>query len=286
MEKGITSFYGYVIPMEDRIKAIKKAGFDRVMCAADPKYEVHNGPLTEQIRLIKEYGLKLGSLHARYDESIAHLFWEEGEVGESVMQGFIDDVLMCAKYSFTCLVMHIYGKPSPVGDLRFEKILKVAKENNVILAIENLIDLTPFDYLLTKYTDENVKVCLDIGHINCFSRDNIVYNKYGHRIVTTHLHDNNGLNDLHTTTLLAKDPLVKFKYPDSKLYHNDIQFVDWEAFADCVAKHNLDIALDYELNNNVLNCADIPQDIMLNQCMKEILELEEKIANKKRQYNN
>lgn len=284
MEKGITSFYGYNIPMEDRIIAIKNAGFDRVMCATDPRYEIHNGPLTEQIRLIKHYGLKLGSLHAMYDENIAHLFWEEGDIGEQITQTFIDDVILCAKYNFTCLVMHIYGKPSKIGDLRFEKILKVAKENNVILAIENLIDLIPFDHLLSKYTDENVKVCLDIGHINCFSRDNIVYEKYGNRIITTHLHDNNGLYDLHTTTILAKDPNIKFKYPDSKLYHTDIQFVDWNKFAECVVKHNLDIALDYELNNNVLACQDIPQVDMLNQCMKEIKELENLIETKKTQH--
>lgn len=277
MKKGITSFFGYHQPMEENIKQIKNAGFDRVMCATDTKYEKQNGTLDSQVNLIKKYGLELGSLHAKYDEDIAEMFFEEGETGEKITKDFMDDILLCEKYGFTCLVMHIYGKPSEVGAERFSRIVKFAKEHNVILAVENLIDLAPFDYLLERFTDENVKVCLDIGHRNCFSRDNIVYEKYGDRIITTHLHDNDGLYDLHTTTLLAKNPDTKTKYPDSKVYQTSRQNVNFDEFVECVKKYNLDIALDYELNNNIMGCDKISPEDMLRQCYIEAKELGRKI---------
>lgn len=277
MEKGITSFFGYHQPMEENIKQIKNAGFDRVMGATDPRYEKYNGTLDSQVKLIKKYGLKLGSLHARYDEDFAEEFWNEGPLGDRVEEDFIKDIIICEKYQFTCLVMHIYGKPSEIGDRRFERLIKEAKKHNVILAIENLIDLTPFEHLLSKYKDENVKVCLDIGHINCFSRDNIVYEKFGDRIITTHLHDNNGIYDLHTTTKLAKNPNTKYKYPDAVTYHNDNQYVNFDKFVECVKKYNLDIALDYELNNNIIDCDLISPNEMLAQCIKEAKDLENKI---------
>lgn len=277
MEIGITSFYGYNIPMEERIKQIKNAGFDRVMCATDVKYQKSNGTLESQVELIHKYGLKLASLHAKYDEAIAEKFWEEGEIGESITQGFLDDILLCEKYKFTCLVMHIYGKPSPIGDERFERIIKFAKAHNVILAVENLIDLDPFDHLLSKYNDENVKVCLDIGHRNCFSRDKIVYEKFGHRIITTHLHDNDGMRDLHTTTKLAKLESITSIYPNGKLYCTTRQNVNWEEFIDCIIKYNLDLNLDFELNNNVTAREEILPEEMLTQCMMEAKALRQKI---------
>lgn len=280
MKKGITSYFGYHQPMEENIKQIKKAGFDRVMCATDPKYEKFNGTLESQVELIKKYGLELASLHARYDEDIAEEFWNEGEVGEKITEDFIEDIKLCNKFNFTCLVMHIYGKPSTIGDKRFERLIAEAKKYNVILAVENLIDLTPFYHLLTKYTDDNVKVCLDIGHINCFSRGDDIYKTFGNRIITTHLHDNDGLRDLHTTTLLAKSNPTP-KYPDAELYQHDIQFVNWNDFIDCFVKNNLDLCLDYELNNSI-QCQNIPSTTMLNQCFKEACELEQKILSLKK----
>ena len=278
MEKGITSFFGYRQPMEENLKQIKNAGFDRVMCATDPKYESQNGTLESQVDLIHKMGLKLGSLHARYDEKIAELFWVKGSIGDKIMEDFITDIMLCKKYGFTCLVMHIYGKPSEIGDKRFEHIIEVAKENNVILAIENLIDLTPFEHLLTKYNDDIVKVCLDIGHINCFTRNNnIVYEKFGNRIITTHLHDNDGRHDLHTTTLLAKNPKSHYKWIPDEPDNTNIINVNWQDFVDCIKKYNLDLALDYELNNNVTNCGNYAPDEMLTQCFKEACELENKI---------
>lgn len=277
MEKGITSYFGYRQPMEDNIKQIKNAGFNRVMCATDPQYEKYNGTLDSQVELIKKYGLKLGSLHARYDENFAEEFWNEGPLGDKIEEDFITDIILCEKYQFTCLVMHIYGKPSEIGDRRFERLINEAKKHNVILAVENLIDIEPFIHLLSKYKDDNVKVCLDIGHINCFSRDNIIYEKFGDRIVTTHLHDNDGIYDLHTTTKLAKNINTKYKHSNVPTYHNDRQYVDFDKFAFYVKKYNLDIALDYELNNNIIDCDLTPSNEMLAQCIKEANELESKI---------
>ncbi len=78
-----------------------------------------------------------------------------------------------------------------------------AEKNNVRLAIENLFDEpeqfgeTFFDTLLEKYPPELVGYCFDSGH--ALINDRVHYiERYGHRLIVTHLHDNDGQSDLHS----------------------------------------------------------------------------------------
>jgi sugar phosphate isomerase/epimerase len=77
-----------------------------------------------------------------------------------------------------------------------------AEKNNVRLAIENLFAEPEqfgepfFDALLEKYPPELVGYCFDSGHALINNRVHYV-ERYGERLLVTHLHDNDGQNDQH-----------------------------------------------------------------------------------------
>lgn len=48
MDKGISFYFGYDIPPEERIELIKKAGFNCVITSCDKKFDAENGSLSSQ----------------------------------------------------------------------------------------------------------------------------------------------------------------------------------------------------------------------------------------------
>ncbi|WP_457569333.1 sugar phosphate isomerase/epimerase family protein [Desulfurobacterium sp.] len=69
------------------------------------------------------------------------------------------------------------------------------------IAVENVFDEVP-DYLneiLEKVNAENIGVCIDVGHLNLFSKLPLKdwLNYFNNKIFEFHIHDNDGINDLH-----------------------------------------------------------------------------------------
>ncbi|WP_456397631.1 sugar phosphate isomerase/epimerase family protein [Desulfurobacterium sp.] len=69
------------------------------------------------------------------------------------------------------------------------------------IAIENVFDEVP-DYLneiLEKVNTSNIGVCIDVGHLNLFSKLPLKnwLNYFNNKIFEFHIHDNDGIDDLH-----------------------------------------------------------------------------------------
>lgn len=87
-----------------------------------------------------------------------------------------------------------------------KELLKEAKENDVVICLENMPMLEfslakPDDILcfVKQINDDNFKICLDTGHVNVFSELSIgdVVRKSGNEIRVLHVHDNINKQDLH-----------------------------------------------------------------------------------------
>jgi len=76
----------------------------------------------------------------------------------------------------------------------------VAERTHCRIALENVFDEVP-DHLerLLEQLPENVGVCIDIGHLNLFSKEplEVWIEKFRDRIFEFHVHDNSGENDEH-----------------------------------------------------------------------------------------
>ena len=118
MKKGISFFFGYDTEPEQRAKMIKDYGFDTVIANADKRLDKQNGTFKQQIKLFKKYGLELSSLHMSYRAEDLPNFWREGKAGDILTKNLIRDVKLAHKYGFTCVVVHLYGTYSPIGEQR------------------------------------------------------------------------------------------------------------------------------------------------------------------------
>lgn len=224
MNKGIAFYFGYLIQPEERVKLIKDAGFDSVITTNDKRWEWQNGSLRQQIKLLKKYGLKWTSLHMGYIREELPAFWKEGKLGERLKKDLIKDVKLAKKYGFTCVVVHLVGEYSKLGESRLLEVLKFCEKLKVPLAIENLSQLDLFKAVFENIKHPMLKFCLDIGHNNAYTPDFDYFKDYDDKLITLHLHNNDGTGDQHT------------------LYGN----VDWEKLGKNLKNHK-DISLDFEL---------------------------------------
>ncbi len=74
-----------------------------------------------------------------------------------------------------------------------------ASKQNFIIAWENTYepDFLLFDEMLTQ--NKNTKFCIDVGHLNCFSKHSIedYFNHFNSNVIHAHIHDNLGNEDSH-----------------------------------------------------------------------------------------
>ena len=255
MNKGISFYFGYLQEPEVSVKMIKEAGFDCVITSTDKKYDNQNGTLKEQVKLFKKYGLKLSSLHGRYDKNWSRLLWIKGIKGYFVYKKLVQDIKLAHKYGFTCVVMHLYGEPSQIGLKRLKKVLKYCEKYNVPLAIENIRKRECLDYVFKNINSDYLKFCFDIGHSNVFAVNDDYLKDYGNKLYCLHLHDNMGQNDDHTLN----------KYGN----------IDWEKFALCLKELNYQNNLDYEILMNVKDNETAEET--LKEVLKQAKELEQLI---------
>lgn len=259
MKKCISLFFGFLSPVEERIKKIKEAGFDGVITTADPRFDYQNGKLSKQMKLFKKYGLGVSSLHARYVKEELPKFWLEGKDGDKIKKDIIKDVKLAKKYGFKCVVVHMRGFYSKIGEKRFMDILKVCEKYNIPLAVENLLSSKIFMDIFKNISHPYLKFCYDSGHDHCDHSNFDYLSLYADKLVTLHLHDNDGTDDHHTL--------------------NQLGTTDWDMIASKLAKINPNINLDYELIY-VKKVQGYSEDDVLRETKQQADELEQMINEK------
>lgn len=255
MNKGVRFYFGYDIDKRLRAKLIKEAGFDSVITSYDKKYQKVNGSLRFQAKEIKKYGLRPSSLHFRYETEDLPDFWEEGKKGEKAKKSLIQDVKNAKKYGFTCVVVHLAGTYSSIGEKRLLEVLEICQKINIPLAIENIGEAELFITVHEKISHPMLKVCFDVGHQNVFDKDFDVVDYCDEKIITLHLHNNDGTADQHSL----------------------VGNIDWEKLGEKLKNHK-DISLDFELKGGLPH---LSTEEYLKEVKKLADVLEHYIQNKK-----
>ena len=208
----------------DILKNIAQSNFKNVMLSFKSK------DIEDSIKNISDLGLEIVYFHI--DNKYANDLWARGEAVESYIQDVIGQIEICGKYKIPIAVMHATQgspsdfslKPNEEGLKNFDRILKVAKKNNVKIAIENIdrIGIKNMCYLLDNIKDENLGFCYDVGHHHLYNPKTDLLKKYGDRLFAIHLHDNlmdwvpgyDYTRDLH---LLPFDGKINFEKVCKKL---------------------------------------------------------------------
>lgn len=211
MQISICTGFDYTIPFAQVIPMIKRAGFDTVSLGAIAN---HSGYITTEGRalirkLIDENDLIVDSVHAPCPEGDRLFSLDEDERLEGIhlCQVAID---ASAELESRIVVLHLllpYDIPHgqdrdrmiEQGHRSIETLLVYAKHQDVKLALENG-QRADYDQvladLLNEFDDDYVGFCYDSGHEHvqgtCFK----MLERFGHRLLTLHLHDNAG-RDTH-----------------------------------------------------------------------------------------
>lgn len=149
-------------------------------------------------------GLHIDSLHAPF--SMANTLWEEKNSLQEcdAFNVYRECILEAGKFNIPYIVIHptrAHHLPTIIDTnaalYRIQTLLDIANQENVALAFENLIDTSYLDLIFNNISHPKLKMCYDSGHAFCFNREVDLIHKYADYIVTTHLHDNNGISDQH-----------------------------------------------------------------------------------------
>ena len=118
MNIGISFYFGYKLKPKVSAKMIKESGFDCVIANPDKKYNKQNGTIKSQMKLFKKYNIKLSSLHMQYkNEDLIH-FWLDDKIGDKLEKTIKRDLKTAKKYGFSCVVIHLDGEYSEIGEKR------------------------------------------------------------------------------------------------------------------------------------------------------------------------
>jgi sugar phosphate isomerase/epimerase len=213
MKTGIFNWFGYVLPIAERIKLIKEAGFDNVMLWWEDEDFPHFTDKKTFVTLAQEFGLGIDNIHLPYED--CNLLWSDSASDrESYVNIIIKYLEGCKSAGAEKVVMHTNrGSLTDVdyknGYKSFEQIVNYAEAIKIKVAIENTKKFEYTEFVLKEFDSKYLGFCYDSSHdfINGESKG-LILNKWKDKLFCVHLSDNDGTDDKHW---LPKKGIVDFK---------------------------------------------------------------------------
>ncbi|MHB1454963.1 MAG: GrpB family protein [Saccharofermentanales bacterium] len=247
MNLSIVDWFGYNLSPQDRMRAIKEAGFAGVMLLWADYFD-------KDYKLFPEYarnaGLYVDNAHAPYLN--ANLLWEDTISGQEAFQEIIRCLEDCAKHGVPTLVMHPENKNGTetvslphdfaVGIERMKRIIDAAERLDVNVAVENMSRPEYLEQIFTAIQSRRLGFCFDSGHCNVFTPDVDLLALYGDKLMALHLHDNNGTEDWHALPFSGN--------------------IDWSGIAAKLHKLKYDGAIALEIGNTRFEQMKSPDEFL------------------------
>ena len=187
---GFSLQESYSLPRQEVLRLLKEAGFDGI----SPVWQGRQD-LEETAKTAKELGLSIHSLHAPHDRNCD--LW--AQTGSPILQDTFACIDACREWDIPILVIHPWGRfdytfrEEELFYGNFDRLVDYAGEKGVKIAFENLQGPEYLMALLDRYADApSVGFCWDSGHELCYPPPADLLEKYGDRLLFTHLNDNYG----------------------------------------------------------------------------------------------
>jgi len=202
---AIYQYFSYNLPIKDRFKMIRAAGFDAVGLWRDDWFGItgHRG----YADMARSAGLEITDGHAPFirDFDFVNAIWLDNLSGEQTYETYRNTIIGCGEDGLKNLIIHItddyHGRTVPpvstVGIERFKCLTGIAENNDVTIALENISINSYQAYVFEHVNSPNLGFCYDSGHKNCFEPGADILSLFGEKIVAVHLHDNDGSEDQH-----------------------------------------------------------------------------------------
>lgn len=160
--------------------------------------------IDEVIRFANSFSNSVRAIHTPYDELLPQI-----ALAEMGIRRFVKWLELSYKLGINVAVVHTlridegYEKALDLNIEFLRLLAKEAKDRGIIIAVENRLERNlfgskPRDILsIVDGLGEEIGVCLDVGHANINKNLEEFFSIVGRHIVAMHLHDNDGLRDLH-----------------------------------------------------------------------------------------
>lgn len=158
---------------------------------------------------LADYGLRMLDIHAsRGQEKTWGASQEYARLaGVELVKNRIH---MAASLESDVIIMHLPDRPESEDSNRsawltplrksLDELASFAREHGVKIAIENMANdnFEPIKLLFSEYGPDFLGLCYDSGHGNIDQRRGLDYlDQYKNRLISIHLHDNDGSGDQH-----------------------------------------------------------------------------------------
>ena len=215
----IYDWFGMVIPMPEKYRLIKAAGFDGVMTwwGGDDKW---GDDYKQNPALARAQGLFVENAHAPFDT--VNNLWLDNLESEAYADDLIRYAGELAQIGIPTMIVHVSNgyDPPPVCQLgidRLKRLTATAETHKINVAVENL---RRGDYTAAVFgaiSSPYLKFCYDSGHNNYVDRNSNYLGMYGNKLAALHLHDNDGTTDQHLAPMdgTADWPLIARRIKDT-----------------------------------------------------------------------
>jgi len=184
----IYDWFGYEVPVKERYRLIKEAGFDGVLLWWSEhlgRGDYRNGP-----QMIREAGLFIENIHTPFQ--VQDFIWLDNLDGESALKCYLQCVADCVEFAIPTMVVHLPDDDKPysaVGLDRIKKIAESAEKLEVNVALENLNNYGNLSFVLEQVDSKRIGFCYDCCHHYNYYPEKDLLSMYGSRMMALHLHD-------------------------------------------------------------------------------------------------
>lgn len=199
---GMYSWFGYMLPLQERLRLIKQASFDSTMVWWGDSVAFYEHSPETIPPMVRDAGLYLENIHAPY-EHCNRLWSETAWIREETAKQYITWVKDCEKYTIPMMVMHVTdgpyeGVPTAEGIDTVKQIAAAAHSAGIQLAVENTRNPEFITRLLEEIPEDTFGFCFDFSHDWLCSKHRLALLKeHGSRLFTVHMADNDGVDDRH-----------------------------------------------------------------------------------------
>ena len=199
---GVFIWFGYRIPVSERVRLIREAGFETALHWWDDSFlELEGCTKEEQADLIRHEGLYIENAHLRTEG--VNCLWLDNLDGQTLLEQYLNEIDGLAACEIPVAVLHLTSgaMPPPTSDTglrRVRTLVERAERRGVRLAVENVRSNLALNRVLDSIDSPALGFCYDSGHDLIWSREPYeLLSRYGGRLYAVHLHDNLGVDDDH-----------------------------------------------------------------------------------------
>jgi sugar phosphate isomerase/epimerase len=204
MRSGIFSWFGYPLPLAERLALVAGAGFETTSLWLGAEEElVARGQADSMPALVRDAGLELEYVHAPYkgcDEIWTASHFMDSETWDL----YTGSLRYCQRHDIPTAVFHLARSSVHPGELDrglafLSALAQEGEDLGVVVALENTRHNEVLDRVFEGLDSAFLGLCYDSSHDGLEGQDlGGLLRRWGGRLCVTHLSDNSGGRDDHS----------------------------------------------------------------------------------------